>query len=351
MPKVSIIIPVYGVEKYLKECLDSVLCQSLKDIEILLIDDGGKDNCPQMIDEYALKDDRIIAIHKKNGGYGHSCNVGLEKATGEYIAILEPDDFIKADMYEKLYKCASENQLDIVKSTFNEYYDLKGFKYFKNLNWGKEYDIPGGVFKNTDNPIFLSLHPSIWSCLYKKSFIDKHNIRFVEAPGAGWTDNLFQVQTLCLADRISYIDEAFYNWRKLNLYEENDLKDYTIPFKRSDEVHAWLDENSINDENTLSKLYLRELSYIKLVLGALKFKDLKNGLSLINKMIKRMDENILKSKLCKSKYAELMYIYKHPYLSWLKARLKLLRREAISIKLGKGRRQMILFNNFIYTEK
>lgn len=82
MPKVSVIIPVYNVEKYLRECLDSVINQTLSDIEIIIIDDGGKDNCPQIIDEYVQKDNRIIAIHKQNGGYGQTMNVGLEKATG-----------------------------------------------------------------------------------------------------------------------------------------------------------------------------------------------------------------------------------------------------------------------------
>ena len=80
MTKISVIIPVYGVEKFLRQAIDSILAQTLDDIEILLLDDGGKDGCPQIIDEYAQKDPRIIAIHKTNGGYGHTCNLGLSKA-------------------------------------------------------------------------------------------------------------------------------------------------------------------------------------------------------------------------------------------------------------------------------
>ena len=118
MSKVSIIVPIYGVEKFLRECVDSILNQSLKDIEIILIDDGGKDNCPQIIDEYAQKDNRIIAIHKQNGGYGQTCNVGLERATGEYVAIVEPDDYIDSKMYEDLYNIACKFNSDIVKSCF-----------------------------------------------------------------------------------------------------------------------------------------------------------------------------------------------------------------------------------------
>ena len=102
MPKISVIIPVYNVEKYLRECLDSVINQTLADIEIILVDDGSPDNCPQICDEYALKDNRIKVIHKENGGYGSAMNVGLEKATGEYIGIVEPDDYIDSKMYEDL---------------------------------------------------------------------------------------------------------------------------------------------------------------------------------------------------------------------------------------------------------
>ena len=97
MPKISVIVPVYGVEKYLKEAVDSILNQTMTDLEIILIDDGGKDSCPKIIDEYAEKDSRIIPIHKPNGGYGQTCNIGLERATGEYVAILEPDDYIDKD--------------------------------------------------------------------------------------------------------------------------------------------------------------------------------------------------------------------------------------------------------------
>lgn len=118
MPKVSVIVPIYGVEKFLRECVDSILNQTLKDIEIILIDDGGKDNCLQIIDEYAQKDNRIIAIHKPNDGYGQTCNVGLEKATGEYVAIVEPDDYVALDMYETLYQKAIQYDLDLIKSDF-----------------------------------------------------------------------------------------------------------------------------------------------------------------------------------------------------------------------------------------
>lgn len=268
MSKVSVIVPIYGVERYLRECLDSILNQTLKDIEIILIDDGGKDACPEIIDEYAQKDSRIIAIHKSNGGYGNTCNVGLEKATGEYISIIEPDDYIDSNMFEDLYNLAKKSEADIVKSSFYDFYDTKTYKANKKKNWASLCQIPDKPFTIKDCPSFLFFHPSIWSCIYKREFLNRNNIRFIEASGAGWTDNPFQVQTLCLAEKIIYTDNAYYYWRKSNIDESKDIKDFTIPYKRSKEIHDWLHENNINDVDILANLYKRERIYILLLLAS-----------------------------------------------------------------------------------
>lgn len=118
MAKVSIIIPTYNVEMYLVECMESVVRQTLKDIEIICINDGSTDSSLEILKRYAEKDDRIIIVDKENGGYGIAMNIGLEKATGEYIGIVEPDDFVPINMYEDLYEIAKENNLDFVKADF-----------------------------------------------------------------------------------------------------------------------------------------------------------------------------------------------------------------------------------------
>lgn len=105
-PKVSVIIPVYKVEKYLVQCLDSIVGQTLKDIEIIIVDEGDKDACRYIIDHYEQADKRVIAIHEKNGGYGASVNKGFDIAKGEYIGIVESDDFIAPEMYEEMYNYA-----------------------------------------------------------------------------------------------------------------------------------------------------------------------------------------------------------------------------------------------------
>ena len=341
MAKISVIVPIYGVEKYLRECLDSIINQTFRDLEIILIDDGGKDNCPQIIDEYARKDERIIAIHKENGGYGRACNVGLDRASGEYISIIEPDDYIKENMFAGLYKIAEEYDSDIVKSGFYDNLQSKSLTRCKKAEFSE--DIPTDrSFRITEYPYFLIYHPSIWSCLYRRAFLKKHNIRFAEVPGAGWSDNPFQVQTMCLAERINYTPEAYYYWRRLNENESDDLKDYTIPFKRSDEIHEWLDENNISDENILACLYVRELNYIKIVLGMLRLRDIRPAFRLIKLMLKRMEKNIIYHHKLVDKRRKKFYTL----VSGLcfAAYLNEVRRRLISVKWNKKEKSIKIIN-------
>ena len=121
MPKVSIVIPIYNVEQYLRECLESVVNQTLKEIEIICVNDGSTDSSPEILKEYAEKDNRIKVISKPNSGYGHTMNVGIDAAIGEYIGIVESDDYVKLDMYETLYNIAKKNDLDVVRADFERF--------------------------------------------------------------------------------------------------------------------------------------------------------------------------------------------------------------------------------------
>lgn len=118
-PKVSVIVPIYKVEKYLDRCIRSLFAQTMKEIEIILVDDGSPDRCPEMCDEYARQDPRIRVVHKKNGGLGFARNSGLEIAAGEYITFLDSDDYVAADMCEKMYAAAKENDADLVLAGMN----------------------------------------------------------------------------------------------------------------------------------------------------------------------------------------------------------------------------------------
>ena len=118
MPKVSVIVPTYNVEMYLDQCMESLQRQTLKDIEIVCVNDGSKDSSLEIMKRNAANDPRIVIIDKENGGYGKAMNVGLDRATGEDIGILEPDDYVPLNMYEDLYQAAKEHDLDFVKADF-----------------------------------------------------------------------------------------------------------------------------------------------------------------------------------------------------------------------------------------
>jgi glycosyltransferase involved in cell wall biosynthesis len=302
-PKVSVIVPVYGVEKYLRQCLDSIIAQTLRELEIILVDDGGKDQCPDIIDEYAVKDSRVVAVHKSNGGYGSACNAGFALASGEYAAIVEPDDYIDCDMYERLYEIAKKNDCDVVKSAFFTFFDITGKRqenkkncWFPSVSQKKcLWEMPQSVFTIHEHPEFLYFHPSIWSCIYRRDFIKQHKIRMEEIPGAAWTDNLFQVQTLCLAKRVFYTDEAFYHWRLKQEDDAEDLKDLTIPFLRTQTIHQWLRDNSITDENIWACLYKREIAYARTIFRVAKYKRLLELKPLFTEMFHDMKLEIIKT--------------------------------------------------------
>ena len=176
MPKVTAIIPIYNVEAYLSQCLDSVLSQSLEDIEIVCVNDGSTDTSLTIVEEYAAKDRRIVIIDKENGGYGKAVNCGLDRAQGEYIAIIEPDDFIDPAMFEDLYRFAHRERdgvhspIDVVKGSYWEYYDSgeDGSDTPLLSRPTLSYSMPASVesFSLDQSQDVICNHPSIWSALY-----------------------------------------------------------------------------------------------------------------------------------------------------------------------------------------
>lgn len=136
-PKISIIVPVYGVEQYLPKCIESILGQTFKEFELILVDDGSLDRCPQICDEYAKKDSRIKVIHKENEGQGVARNIALDIAKGDYIGFVDGDDWIESDMYEQLYKAIFDNNADLAMC------DMKTFdgRFWINHNYFKESTI------------------------------------------------------------------------------------------------------------------------------------------------------------------------------------------------------------------
>jgi glycosyltransferase involved in cell wall biosynthesis len=297
MKKVSIIVPIYNASRYLEQCLESIVNQTLNDIEIICVNDGSTDNSLEIIEKFSRNSSNII-INKPNGGYGSACNLGLERAKGEFIAIVEPDDFIKLDMYEKLYNQAKNLDVDVIKSSFWMYFDDEnGDEWMNKIRWAKDIKTPSKVFKITDYPVFFYHHPSIWSALYKKSFLDKKNIRFNEVKGAGWVDNPFNMKALILADSITWDSQAYYYYRQTNTDASSNLKDYNIPIDRVIEMLDFI-ENYPKKYKIISEyLLLRILAYvdicIKTILNSEKEENFETAKSRILNMLDRLPKEYI----------------------------------------------------------
>ncbi|MBQ4614979.1 MAG: glycosyltransferase [Akkermansia sp.] len=292
-PQVSVVVPIYKVEKYLRQCVDSILAQTLADIEIILVDDGSPDACPAIVDEYAAQDPRIIAIHQPNGGYGKAVNTGVARASAPYIGIIESDDWVEPDMYGVLLKEAQRHDADIAKCWFYDFLDTPNKSHTKPFP--QQQPPPEGVaFTITACPRLLYYHPSIWTCLYKADFLRQHGIRMQEMAGSGWTDNPFQVQTLCLAQKIVFINKPYYHWRRVNEREADALNDYRIPFERCDFIHAWLKQQGIQDASILANLYARELNYVLIVSHMRRIADKSDCCRRMKALCQRMKPEILK---------------------------------------------------------
>jgi len=217
-PKISIIVPIYNVEKYLDRCLKSILNQTLKEIEIILVDDESPDNCPAMCDEYARRDNRVKVIHKKNEGLGFARNSGLELATGEYVAFVDSDDFVKQTMYEELYEEAKNKNADIVFCNFYKY-SATGI-----INEEKEVTEPkifNGI--NDINKFLIDMigtepayhkdrrySMSVWKAIYSNNIIQSNCIAFPSERELISEDIIFHVRFLPLANIIVYITNCNY---------------------------------------------------------------------------------------------------------------------------------------------
>lgn len=212
MCKVSVLVPVYNVKKYLRQCLDSLASQTLESIEFVCIDDGSTDGCSEILDEYAARDVRFRVIHKANSGYGASMNVGLRVARGEYIGIVESDDYADAEMFDRLYQVASTHQAEVVRSNYWAT-TQQGSRFQEELK-GHPY---GKVFEPmADDPDLAMAMPNVWSAIYRRDFLEKHNLCFNETPGASFQDLSFAFLVITQAKRYVLVKDAYLHYRMDN---------------------------------------------------------------------------------------------------------------------------------------
>ena len=228
----SVIIPVYNVEDYLNECLDSVTNQTLKDMEIICIDDGSTDNSPHILKEYSKKDKRIKIITKENGGQATARNLGIKEAQGEYIAFVDSDDFIEPTMFEKLYTKAKDNNLDIamckIATYDNQTEEIKDNVWYYML--GVFRDFEKDIFNHNDTKEFTcNIAVTPYNKIYKNSLLKENNILFPE--GLIFEDEKFFYDTYLQAKRVSIVDEFLYYYRinrkgsTVDTIKDNDFSD------------------------------------------------------------------------------------------------------------------------------
>ena len=212
---ISVVVPVYKVEKYLDRCVASLQNQTLRDLEIILVDDGSPDKCPQMCDAYAAQDDRILVVHKENGGLSSARNAGLRVAKGRYVGFVDSDDDVEPDMYEKMLAVMDSEQVDFVMSDYLRI-PADGSCYLKTLEIRSgRYDkgaLREEIFPNLIMGRNLDYGPllSVWHCLYRTDFLRSNYLFFDEQ--VRWSeDNIFSAI-------VGYHADSFYYMKSQGLY-------------------------------------------------------------------------------------------------------------------------------------
>lgn len=302
MPKISVLMPIYNVERYIREALLSVADQTLRDIEILCINDGSTDDSRAIVAEFCKLDARFRLIDKPNSGYGASMNRGLAEAQGDYIAILEPDDIYEPTALETLYKAAQVSDADVAKANYWFYWSKPQPKdkliqvvkpaWFENAaqiehhavgsssscelsdhktsGYGASGDadassdsgIPDGIACMVADPyelpgIFFMI-PSIWSALYKRSYLAEHNIRFLETPGASFQDLSFTFKVFAYTHKVCLVDVPVLHYR-----QDNESSSVNNPKKAYCVIEELAEIDVVVEalENTNADSYLSQIAY------------------------------------------------------------------------------------------
>lgn len=305
--KVSVVIPIYNVKKYIKTCMESLLQQDYKNIEIICIDDGSTDGTAEILDKYC-KNPNIKILHKKNTGYGNSMNIGISMATGEYISILEPDDFLGQGAISTIMKIfESESDLDFVKC---DYACIQGEG--KSQKIYPTVIMPDKSFYNR-----VLMQPDIieltlgkvahWSAIYRKSFLEENHITFNETPGASYQDSGFWFQAMMRAKKVYLSDKYFYYYRSDNPGSSmnNPDKVYCVN-EEYDYIESKISEYSV-DLDVFSYYTVCRLTSVKATYSRIKneyryaylkrcqrdFKRMKEQGKLSDKLLNAEDRNLL----------------------------------------------------------
>ena len=206
-PLISVIIPIYKVEDYLCECIDSVLEQTYQNLEVILVDDGSPDNCGVICDDYATKDPRIKVVHKENGGLSDARNAGLGVSTGDYIWFVDSDDWISQDAFPIIFSEIENEDFEMLGFSYQDYNDenetfgLTSASNMISMSNGLEYIEHNGYFE-----------PTAWAYIYKRSFLQQHGLKF--KVGMIHEDDHFNLRAFSVVRKIKKINKVLYYYRR-----------------------------------------------------------------------------------------------------------------------------------------
>lgn len=257
--KVSVILPSLNVAGCIRECMDSVIGQSLQEMEIICVDAGSADGTREILSGYAKKDDRITVFDSDIKSYGRQVNMGLDHANGEYIAVLETDDWVESGMYQCLYEDAKKDQLDYAAADYDMFFQLQSGEYYYSrhrLFGGERQGWYGRVLDSQQIAMLRADDYVLWRGIYNRDFLNRHQIRLHESPGAAFQDMGFLQQVKTYAQKAKYIDKSFYRYRQ-GRGEASSGKPEGLQYYHGE--FLWL--NSILEQANLRKIHEKYYCY------------------------------------------------------------------------------------------
>lgn len=324
MPKISFIVPVYGVEKYIHQCVDSILGQTYTDFELILVDDGSPDNCPQICDEYAAKDVRVTVIHKKNAGVSEARNTGIDAASGEWAYFVDSDDWIELDACERLMRDAEQTGADCIMSdcvimadTYQKRAHQFSQKFFTD-NPETIKDIQKYILCHKFSPCYIrgisNGYAAPWGKFVKLSIIKDYHIRFDPYAKGVFDDGVYSLYLLDHVKTFYYSDEHTYNYRIVGSSLTHAFKPISVDIlKRNCELVRNFIEETGKDRTFVIAEANREVAFLTAQLSKYFFnpKNPKTRSERYDELKKTLEEEPFSSAIrnCQIRYLEDQHKY------------------------------------------
>ena len=310
MAEVSIIVPVYQVEKYIRQCVDSILAQTFTDFELILVDDGSKDKSGQICDEYAVLDQRVKVIHKENGGLSDARNCGMDQAVGNYFMFVDSDDYIAPTMLEYLYKALMNKEADIAVCNFLYFFEEDRKRDF-STNIQSEVLSGAEIFYSRKNERVYGIWTVAWNKLYKRETLGNVRFRFGKYhEDEFWANDIYQMDI-----KVVTIPECLYYYRQRDnsiMGRKNIKRDFDILEALQERIAVYFMDERHADQ--AYKVMIFSLEYLAESKKLITNKDEENQFLQAEKKTKDMIKRLKKMKLSKIKSVSLVFIGMNPCL-------------------------------------